>query len=716
MSRGDGLARLRQALEEHGCTVRGTSAQCPAHEDRAPSLSIGEGDGKALLHCQRGCEFDAVLEALSMSAADLLDEPREITGDDWTPAGPAVATYLYTDAAGKVLFGVCRTAGKQFTQWRPDPSRPHGRAWSVKGVKRVLYRLPRVLAAVDAGETVFVAEGEKDVHALEAAGVTATTGPMGAGKWQAAYSKTLAGASVVVIADSDPPGIAHARDVAAKLDGTAASVAIVTAAEGKDAADHLAAGHGPGDFIPLAAPDDALSTPSAAGAHPHTPPALAADQDIPARLVRALGVCCGLVGEDRNAKLIYLSLLTQILDDPVSLALKGLSSSGKSYTLESVLRFVPDDAVIVMTAMSERALVYMKDDFAHRTLVLYEAVALREEREKTDSNQTAYIVRSLLSEGQIRYPVAVRGEDGNLVTRWIIKEGPTNLIVTTTAISLHGENETRMLSLPTNDSEEQTRAVLRSIAAASSPAGDLDEWHALFGWLKSGAGHDVTVPYAGYLAENIPAVAVRLRRDFRSLLRLIQAHAILHQQTRKTDPAGRIIATEADYLAVRDLVAGLISDAVGATVTPSMRETVEAVEKLNTVDAGDGAMIQGAEGVKVQRVAGYLHLERSRAQRRLAGARDRGYLVNLEDKRGRPGRYALDAPMPDELVMLPERVCGAQCTLPCTASCHGVAGQDGMCGCASTAQGVESCTICGEPLDPALAAAGFTDHGEDEAP
>ena len=52
-----------------------------------------------------------------------------------------------------------------------------------------------------------------------------------------------------------------------------------------------------------------------------------------------------------------------------------------------------------MTAMSERALIYLEDGLAHRTVVLYEAVALREGREKTDDNQTAYIVRSLLSEG-----------------------------------------------------------------------------------------------------------------------------------------------------------------------------------------------------------------------------------------------------------------------------------------------------------------------------
>jgi hypothetical protein len=688
--------------------IRRGMAKCPAHDDGKASLSVSNGDGRVLLHCHAGCATDAVLEALGWSAADLFDEPRgqDGGGDDWTPAGPAVATYRYTDPAGKVLFGVCRTAGKQFRQWRPDPSKPRGRAWSVKGVRLVLYRLPKVIAAVDAGETVYVAEGEKDVHALEAAGVTATCNPGGAGKWRAAYSKTLAGADVVIVADNDPPGITHARAVAAALDGIAASARIVTAQAGKDAADHLAAGHGPGDFADLPA-DDAPSTPSAAGAHPHTPPALASDQHILARLVDALGVCCGLVGEDRNAQLTYLSLLTQILADPVSLALKGLSSSGKSYTLESVLRFVPGDAVIVMTAMSERALVYMKEDFAHRTLVLFEAVALREEREKTESNLTAYIVRSLLSEGQIRYPVAVRGEDGNLATRWIVKDGPTNLIVTTTATSLHGENETRMLSLPTNDSETQTRAVLRSIASGAAASADLGEWHSLFWWLKSGAGRDVVIPYAGYLAENIPAVAVRLRRDFRSLLRLIQVHAILHQQTRKTDPAGRIIATEADYLAVRSLVADLISDAVGVTVTDAMRETVEAVRDL-----------AGASGVKVAQVAEYLRIERSRAQRRLASARDRGYLVNLEDKRGKPARYMLDAPLPDELVMLPERVCGAQCTPPCTAYCDGAAGQTGVCACASTAQGAETgnCTICGGPLDPALLAAGYTTHGEETTP
>ena len=41
------------------------TACCPAHGDRSPSLSIGDGEnGQLLLHCFTGCSYDAVREAL----------------------------------------------------------------------------------------------------------------------------------------------------------------------------------------------------------------------------------------------------------------------------------------------------------------------------------------------------------------------------------------------------------------------------------------------------------------------------------------------------------------------------------------------------------------------------------------------------------------------------------------------------------------------------
>lgn len=246
-------------------------ARCPAHEDREASLSIARGtEQPVVFKCHANCDRDVILDRLGLTIADVSKPRSKENPDSWTPSGPgtAIATYIYTDPDGKTLMGVCRTADKKFWQWHPDPSKPHGRSWSTKGVRLVLYRLPKVLAAVDAGEPVYVVEGEKDVHALEAVGVTATCNPMGAGKWRPAYSKALAGAAVVIVADNDQPGFDHARQVAASLEGVAGAVRVARAAEGKDASDHLGAGHGIEDF----ADADLAIAPGEPGAEPEAQP------------------------------------------------------------------------------------------------------------------------------------------------------------------------------------------------------------------------------------------------------------------------------------------------------------------------------------------------------------------------------------------------------------------------------------------------------------
>ena len=49
-------------------------ARCPAHQDRAPSLSIRETDhGLVLLHCFGGCTTEAVIGALGLRWSDLME-------------------------------------------------------------------------------------------------------------------------------------------------------------------------------------------------------------------------------------------------------------------------------------------------------------------------------------------------------------------------------------------------------------------------------------------------------------------------------------------------------------------------------------------------------------------------------------------------------------------------------------------------------------------
>jgi hypothetical protein len=220
------------------------------------------------------------------------------------------------------------------------------------------------------------------------------------------------------------------------------------------------------------------------------------------------------------------------------------------------------------------------------------------------------------------------------------------LIVTTTQLRMHAENETRILSITVDDSQEQTRAVFAALTDEGE-SGECDEflkeWHALQRWLETGE-HRISIPYSKRLAELIPPVAVRLRRDFGAILNLVRAHALLHQASRAKDAQGRVKAALADYGAVRELVSGIIGEGVELAVSDSLRETVKAVQEL--CDAG-------AANVSVSQVANYLKLDRSAASRRVSQALAKGYVKNLEDKRGRPFKLVVGDPMPENAELLP---------------------------------------------------------------
>ena len=195
--------------------------KCPAHDDGRASLSVKGGDTQpVVLHCHAGCEFDDIIEAAGMDRNEVLAE----RSDEWktrcvvtgppirTGAGEASHVYEYTDEDGKLLFEVLRIpmqgGGKQFRQRHLGPDGNY--VWNMTGVRRVLYRLPEILLAKQAGWPVWFVEGEKDAESVLAKlekhdlkGV-ATTTPMGANKkWEEGYTEALRGAKVYVVADAD---------------------------------------------------------------------------------------------------------------------------------------------------------------------------------------------------------------------------------------------------------------------------------------------------------------------------------------------------------------------------------------------------------------------------------------------------------------------------------------------------------------------------------
>ena len=169
--------------------------------------------------------------------------------------GVPVAVYPYRRVSGDVAFVNCRFEPKDF---RPAHETRSGRwAWNLSGAPKLLYRLPDVERALREGETIWIVDGEKDADALVAAGVVATC-CMRAQGWSLDLAEQLIGVRFVkIVADNDESGIGlkqarQVRELLVETTGVAsADVEIVHAAAGKDAFDHLAAGHDLDDFLPV---------------------------------------------------------------------------------------------------------------------------------------------------------------------------------------------------------------------------------------------------------------------------------------------------------------------------------------------------------------------------------------------------------------------------------------------------------------------------------
>lgn len=225
----------------------GYSAQCPAHDDRNPSLSLRQNEGLAVVYCQRGCETEDVMAALGLTMRDLFDAPSGVD-------------YQYTNATGQPTRVVHRGPDKKFYQ---------------KGDLKTsqLYHLPAVIEAVAAGRTIYLVEGEKDVHTIESLDHVGTTAPQGAPSFSKVDVSPLKGATVIAVVDRDEPkpdgrptpGMVWAGQVGTKLGGVAASVRFVEARAGKDVTDHVMNGHDLAELVPIVVAVEAWDDPMPLG-------------------------------------------------------------------------------------------------------------------------------------------------------------------------------------------------------------------------------------------------------------------------------------------------------------------------------------------------------------------------------------------------------------------------------------------------------------------
>jgi CHC2 zinc finger len=157
-------------------------APCPIHCGKRESFAVNSENGLWRCHSKCGKGGNILSLEMELSGADfkaaaaqvdrILGRPESAWRNGSTRKkgglGRVVAEYDYTDEAGNLLFQCVRYTPKDFRQRRPNGN--GGYVWNLSKVRLVTYHLPKLLSA----DTVYVVEGEKDVHSLESMGLVAT--------------------------------------------------------------------------------------------------------------------------------------------------------------------------------------------------------------------------------------------------------------------------------------------------------------------------------------------------------------------------------------------------------------------------------------------------------------------------------------------------------------------------------------------------------------
>jgi putative DNA primase/helicase len=196
-----------------GCrvTLERVRARCPNHADHNPSLVVTRLNDRALMRCFGGCRTSEVMQRLGLRMADLFAGPR-----DRAAKPKIIAAYDYYNLAGELIAQKVRLYPKSFRWRRPDSTGRREWIWGLDAREPGLYRLPELIECSE----IYLCEGEKAVDYLWNIGIPATCPPVGASKWDAAWSESLVAVGchdLIILADHDAAGEQHAERVAAAV-------------------------------------------------------------------------------------------------------------------------------------------------------------------------------------------------------------------------------------------------------------------------------------------------------------------------------------------------------------------------------------------------------------------------------------------------------------------------------------------------------------------
>jgi alkylated DNA repair dioxygenase AlkB len=322
----------------------------------------------------------------------------------------------------------------------------------------------------------------------------------------------------------------------------------------------------------------------------------------------------GLVGEQKNAQVLYLVGTSRLLPRPINAYVKGHSATGKNFLVAKALDLFPKDSYVEITSASDKAWHYSADSFENKIVYV---------QEQNKASGSVHPVRLLISEGKLVRLTTVRkkGSEHHTTERFEAK-GPIAALSTTTQDRLEVDDETRHISLWMDDSPEQTRQIMKGYIRQPEPLSseEVAVWRAVQELLAERTGIDIILPaWFDDLAEAMVDAErdVRLRRYFPAFCQACRVVALLrsYQQRKSVD---RLEVDFADFAIAHILFDSVVSE----SLHHEGDQTLDTAQCVRTIVADTG------EAARIQQVAAAIGIPYKRAAERVQEA-ERAGLIQL---------------------------------------------------------------------------------------
>lgn len=295
---------------------------------------------------------------------------------------------------------------------------------------------------------------------------------------------------------------------------------------------------------------------------------------------------CGFGGNLAPVLAAILSINSKKLDKPFHLQLLAESGSGKSFTIDTSIKFFPEDQVHIMEASTPATFIYDETDISKKALYVKEIDSVPQ-----GDSSIASALRNAMSHGILKYQTTV--EDDNKGRRIVDNFREVKSVLTTGTRTPEIQTSTRLLLMDVDYSTDQIKINMQLQAlrfAGYNQNKNPDVWKLFFEALdlKNPNDIEVEVPFAPKLYAAITNdksyMDVRWNRDFSSLMAAIQSSAILHHRFREkiSDfPNLKLVATLDDYEFVRDSLWRSFQVSQKQGVNESQMRILEKIKELN---------------------------------------------------------------------------------------------------------------------------------------